>query len=230
MNVYGDRGNLEIMVKRLSHRNIQVTVDELHIGETVDFLDYDLLYIGGGNNKSQQHVHHDLLSRKHALQAAYDAKVFFLMVCGGYQLFGKYYIDYEGACVDGVSLFEYYTVNDGAKSCTGNIIIESTCLGSNTVLVGYENHSGQTLNVKTPLGYCRYGNGNQYGGKYEGYREQTVIGTYMHGPLLSKNPELADEILLHALKRRNTVDTLDMLDDTLEHLAKSRVCEQILYK
>lgn len=230
MNLYGDRGNLTILSQRLIRRGFDVHIDELHVGDEVDLSQYDLIYMGGGPDKEQHYIYQDCLNRKDAFQKAYESKTFFLLICGGYQLFGQYYMDQDNQRVDGVGLFDYYTVSGEKSRCIGNLIVESECLDQKVTLVGFENHGGQTLNVNHPLGKTMFGHGNQFGSEFEGYREPNVLGTYMHGPLLSKNPELADDILLNALRRRHEVDRLDPLDDSLELETKKRLVERFMSK
>lgn len=221
MNLYGDRGNLIILSKRLQQRGIEVTIDELNVGDTCDINAYDLVYMGGGPDNEQHNIYQDCLNRKEDFAFAYNQKTFFLLICGGYQLFGDYYMDQDNQRVDGVGLFDYYTVSGEKKRCIGNLVIETECLGKKATLVGFENHGGQTINVKHPFGKTLIGHGNQFHSEFEGYRETNVIGTYMHGPLLSKNPELADDIILRTLQKRYDINELTALDDTLEMETKA---------
>ena len=144
----------------------------------------------------------------------------FLLICGGYQLFGQYYRDQDGNTVEGLGIFDYYTVaKDRASRCIGNIAIETTLDGETFRAVGFENHGGQTMNVSTPFGKVLSGHGNMYQSEYEGFMNDQVIATYMHGPLLPKNPKIADALIRRALRRRYGDVTLEPLDDTLEKRA-----------
>ena len=146
--------------------------------------------------------------------------VFFLLICGAYQLFGQYYKGVEGNKIDGLGIFDYYTeaIQDRKKRCIGNIIIEAKLNGKKTKIFGFENHGGQTFNITSPFGSVLLGNGNRFGDtKDEGFFIENVIATYLHGPLLSKNPELADYIISYCLQRKYKEPiALEPLNDDFE--------------
>lgn len=220
MDLYGDKGNAEVLRVRASKRGIDTTIDTCTIGEKRDVRDYDLFFMGGGADHEQNLIHDDLLSRKQNIQDAMEQGTAFLLICGGYQLFGQYYRDQDGNTVEGLGIFDYYTVaKDRASRCIGNIAIETTLDGETFRAVGFENHGGQTMNVSTPFGKVLSGHGNMYQSEYEGFMNDQVIATYMHGPLLPKNPKIADALIRRALRRRYGDVILEPLDDTLEKRA-----------
>ena len=157
--------------------------------------------------------------------------MFFLLICGAYQLFGKYYKSADGDIVPGLEVFDYYTeaINDRKKRCIGNIVIEANLNGKSTEVIGFENHGGQTFDISNPFGKVLFGNGNKFGDTEEGYFQNNVIATYLHGPLLSKNPELADYIIKHCLDRKyNEAVVLEPLDDSFEELCRNQLLDRFL--
>lgn len=220
MDLYGDKGNIEVLKYRCKNRGIDITVDTCTIGEKVDISSYDLFFMGGGADKEQNLIYDDLLIRKEQILEAMHQNTAFLLICGGYQLFGKYYKDQDGSVLEGLGIFDYYTeATERSNRCIGNIVIETEMDGQKIKVVGFENHGGQTKNVTTPFGKVLYGHGNEFRSSSEGFMNDTVLATYMHGPLLPKNPKIADNILIRALKKRYGAVTLDPLDDTLENKA-----------
>jgi CobQ-like glutamine amidotransferase family enzyme len=221
MDLYGDKGNAEVLRVRAEKRGIETEVHTCTIGETADVSDYDLFFLGGGADREQELIFKDLLSRKENIREAMDAHTAFLLVCGGYQLFGKYYKDQDGNTVEGLSFFDYYTeASSRNERCIGNIAIETCMDGETFKAVGFENHGGQTRNVSTPFGKVLKGYGNTIEDGMEGFMNDQVLATYMHGPLLPKNPKIADKILERALKKRYGKVDLAPLDDTLEECAQ----------
>lgn len=228
MDLYGDKGNAEVLRRRLEKRGIEVTVDTCTIGEDKNIDDYDLFFLGGGADKEQNLIFQDLLNRKASIQKAMDNNTAFLLICGGYQLFGQYYKDQDGNVVEGLKFFDYYTIaGDRDSRCIGNIAIETTIDGKTCKVVGFENHGGQTKNVKTPFGKVLSGHGNENKSTYEGFMNEQVLATYMHGPLLPKNPDIADAIIKRALKKRYGEVTLEPLDDTIEYKAQQVMLQRL---
>ena len=237
LDLYGDSGNMEILRYRCKMRGIDCEVDTYSIdAEMPDFTSYDLIYIGGGADLEQQHISADLMKCREGIKNAYDEGVFLLLICGGYQLMGKYYRDADGNEIKGLGLFDYYTVapQSRRKRCIGNIVIQTEKTGAPVKVVGFENHGGQTSGVKTPFGKVLYGNGNCSKSENEGYCEDNVIATYLHGPLLAKNPEISDDILLYCMQRAiyksgsDEAYELPPLDDTLENECRSVMLERLL--
>ena len=221
MDLYGDKGNIQVLKTRAEKRNINVTVKTCTLNEEVDINDYDLFFLGGGADYEQNLIFEDLIKRKDSIVNALNNKTAFLLICGGYQLFGQYYLDQDGKKIDGLGIFDYYTEStDRDHRCIGNIILDVTLDGETFKTVGFENHGGQTKNVSSPLGKVLKGHGNTYDGGQEGFVTDQVLATYMHGPLLPKNPKVADIILQRALSKRYGKVELEELDDTLENKAR----------
>ena len=231
MDLYGDKGNTEVLRYRCEKRGITCTVDTCTIGEEKDIRDYDLFFLGGGADREQQLIFDDLIGRKENIRAAMDAGTAFLLICGGYQLFGQYYKDQDGSVIDGLGFFDYYTESsDRDHRCIGNIAVETTIDGETFQAVGFENHGGQTRNVSSPFARVLYGHGNTYNDGTEGFLNDQVLATYMHGPLLPKNPKIADAIIKRAMRRRYGDVTLSKLDDTLENSARDVMLRRLKVK
>ena len=228
MDLYGDKGNTEVLRVRSAKRNIECIVDTCSIGETKDISSYDLFFMGGGADREQNLIFEDLISRREDIQKAIDNKTAFLLICGGYQLFGKYYKDQDGNIVEGLGFFDYFTEStDRDHRCIGNIAIEATMDGETFKAVGFENHGGQTKNVETPFGKVLYGHGNTFDSGFEGFLPDQVLATYMHGPLLPKNPKIADKILQRALRKNYGDVTLAPLDDEIEYKAQEVMLKRL---
>jgi len=232
MNLYGDLGNITTLIKRCEWRGIVVEVTNVHVGDKVDFSDADLIFLGGGQDRGQKIIASDLLARKDDIKREIDKGMVALTVCGGFQLFGKYFQTAEGEKLTGIEIFDAYTVAD-PKRLIGNVVVDiahtstewqnelnfPTFESTHSTLVGFENHSGQTiLGAKCkPLGYVNRGFGNQGDGGYEGGVYKNAFGTYLHGSLLPKNPWFADHLILMALFRRyGSIIKLQPLDDKIE--------------
>lgn len=180
----------------------------------------------GGADQEQNILAKDLIQYQESIQEAIDSGVFFLLICGSYQLFGKHYKDAEGNIIPGLEIFDYYTeaINDRKKRCIGNIVIETELNGQKTKIIGFENHGGQTFNISNPFGTVLSGNGNQFNDTQEGFFTKNVLATYLHGPLLSKNPELADYILEYCLTRKyNENIILAPLNDQFENECRKQL-------
>ena len=188
------------------------------------------LQVGGADNE-QSILSQDLIKYKENIKEAINNGVFFLLICGAYQLFGKYYKGVEGNIIPGLEIFDYYTEasNDRKKRCIGNIVIETSLAGCQTKIIGFENHGGQTYNISNPFGKVLFGNGNKFSDKFEGFFIKNVIATYLHGPLLSKNPELTDYIIKYCLDRKyNENISLEPLDDNFENLCRKQLLDRFL--
>ena len=231
MDLYGDKGNILTLKKRCMDRNIDFQLSTCGIGQSADLSDFDLVFLGGGADKEQMSLIPDLLSRKENIQKALDSHTFFLLICGGYQLFGQYYIAADGSKMEGLGFNSYYTDTGKAGSrCIGNIIIDANLDGLQTKIVGFENHGGQTLNVTHPLGKVVKGYGNSFGAGYEGFYDGKILGTYLHGPLLPKNPEVADFVISKAIQKRNPdfkYSDLKPLEDKFETMAREAVFKKL---
>ena len=234
LELYGDYGNIQVLKYRLEKRGINVEITPYSIGDNPpNFNDYDLVFAGGGADQEQGILAKDLIKYKDNIKEAVNNGVFFLLICGAYQLFGKYYKDVEGNIIPGLDIFPYYTeaINDRKKRCIGNIVIDVNLDGKETKVIGFGNHGGQTYDVNTPFGKVLYGNGNKFRDEMEGFFLKNVIATYLHGPLLSKNPELTDFIIKHCLDRKyNENIILEPLDDVFENLCRKQLLDRFLSK
>ncbi len=220
LNLYGDRGNLLTLAHRAQWRNIAVRIEESPLGEPVRPGAHDLYFVGGGEDRQQRLAAADLRAVKGpALQEAAASRAVVLAVCGGYQLLGHYYRPSDGDDLVGLGLLDLTTEHPGpaARRLIGNIVIRSPHLGGAT-LVGFENHGGRTrLGPRaSALGRVVVGFGNNGEDHTEGAVGGTVYGTYLHGPLLPKNPRFADHLIALALHRRYGAVDLAPLDDVLE--------------
>ena len=240
MELYGDFGNIQVLKYRCNQRNIKLTVDEYILGDNPsDFKNYDIVFAGGGADNEQTILSEDLIKYKKDIKEAIESGTFFLLICGAYQLFGKYYKGVEGNIIPGLEVFDYYTEaqSDRNKRCIGNIVTKVTIDGMETEVIGFENHGGQTLGVDTPFGEVIVGNGNKFEDKEEGFFRKNVIATYLHGPLLSKNPQIADYIIKYCLERKINKDDknsgkieLEKLDDTFEEKCRKQLLDKFIKK
>ena len=225
MDLYGDKGNMLVLSKRCKDRGIPFELDTCGIGEEKDLSSYDLLFFGGGADKEQLSLIPDLLSRKENIAKAIDEKTFVLLICGGYQMFGKYYVAADGSKIECLGFYDYRTETGAEGSrCIGNIVIDAQLDDLHTKMVGFENHGGQTVGVDHPLGKVLYGCGNSFAAGWEGFYDGKVLGTYLHGPLLPKNPKIADFVIAKALQKKDPgfqMSDLQPLDDTLENSARA---------
>ncbi len=225
MNIYGDRGNILALVERCRRRGIEVEVIEVGVGDPLEPGRYDLFFWGGGQDREQIAAASDLQGEKGArLRAEIERGVPLLAVCGGYQLLGRFYRPHDGPELPGLAVFDAWTIA-GSRRMIGNIVVESPEFGE---LVGFENHSGRTFLGPTarPLGRVRIGAGNNGEDGTEGCRFANAIGTYLHGPLLPKNPRLADFLIERALHNRGWTGGLAPLDDELALLAHAEAVER----
>jgi CobQ-like glutamine amidotransferase family enzyme len=220
MNIYADRGNLLLLERRCAWRGIGFAVTAAGLGVGIDPAAHDLFYLGGGQDRDQKLCAFDLVERKcAALHAAAGAGKVILAVCGGYQLLGHAYAlgDEE---IPGIGLVDLRTVREEGPRLIGNVAIEVDLPGLDgpRVLAGFENHGGRTHlgPGERPLGRVLRGHGNTGASGAEGVRRGTVIGTYLHGPLLPKNAWFADWLIATAL---GLDEPLAPLDDTLERAA-----------
>jgi CobQ-like glutamine amidotransferase family enzyme len=172
------------------------------------------------------------LGNGEAIREAVEGGAALLSVCGGYQLLGQFFRSAEGVEITGTGLFDAYTVAGGSRM-VGNLLIEGDLGSADPTLVGFENHSGRTYlgEGAAPLGTVVVGNGNNGEDGREGARYKAAIGTYLHGPVLPKNPSLTDWLILAALRRRAGADvTLPPLDDRREIEAHTAVSERVRHE
>jgi CobQ-like glutamine amidotransferase family enzyme len=218
MNIYADRGNLLLLERRCRWRGLGFTLTASDLGEELDPGSADLFYIGGGQDRDQRLCARDLASvKRDALHEAVARDAVLLAVCGGYQLLGHSY-QLGDETLPGVGLVELETVRSNGPRLIGNVAIEVELEpGDRRVLAGFENHGGRTtLGASAqPLGRVLRGHGNNGSDRHEGVRAGSVIGTYLHGPLLPKNAWFADWLIKTAL----SLASLDPLPDRLEDAA-----------
>jgi CobQ-like glutamine amidotransferase family enzyme len=198
LNIYADRGNIAVLARRAALRGHELDVEALSLGDALRVDAYDLLYIGGGQDREQALVAEDLVTKSHAVHTALDEGVAALAVCGGYQLLGDFYRDRDGTELPGIGVFPHHTIA-GERRMIGDVLLE--CAWAGETIAGFENHAGRTkLDAgATPLGRVIAGFGNDGESGNEGVRVGRAIGTYLHGPLLPRNPWLADWLLAQAL-------------------------------
>ena len=216
MNIYADRGNIAVLRARCEWRGVEFRLDSATIGDPLDPDQADLFYIGGGQDRDQAAVAHDMAGPKRAvLHAAADRGAVLLAVCGGYQLLGHSY-QLGDAELPGVGLADLRTVREEGPRLIGNCAIEADLGGGPRVIAGFENHGGRTYlgEHEQPLGRVLEGHGNNGRDGREGVRLGNVFGTYLHGPLLPKNVWLADRLVELALGVE-----LEPLEDSLEEAA-----------
>ena len=219
MNIYADRGNLLLLRRRCEWRSIGFTLSGISLGDQLDPEAFDLIYMGGGQDRDQRLCALDLAEHKRdALHAAVGGGAALLAVCGGYQLLGRSYQLGEER-LPGIGLLDSETVRSDEPRLVGNIAIEVDLGDGPRVLAGFENHGGRTVlgAGQAPLGRVLAGFGNDGRSGHEGAHSGSVIGTYMHGPLLPKNAWLADWLIATALRRAPA--ELPPLDDAFEHQA-----------
>ena len=223
LNIYADRGNIAVLTRRAAARGHELRVQPLTVGTPLESATHDLLYIGGGQDREQGMIAPDLEARSEAIRTAVDEGVALLAVCGGYQLLGRGYRDRDGSWLPGTGLFPLETIA-GETRMIGDVLLESSLEESpGTTIAGFENHAGRTLldPGALPLGRVVAGYGNDGTSGYEGCRIGRALGTYLHGPLLPRNPWLADLVLSWAVAHATGADPepLAPLDDELEHEA-----------
>ncbi len=228
MNIYGDRGNILTLLQRAEWRGFDARLLELGRGRSNDMDDVDVFFFGGGQDREQALVYEDLLEFKEPqLERAVAEGAQILAVCGGYQLLGHYYQTADGHRFSGVGLIDVRT-EAGKKRFIGDVVVETDIAGLKPrTLVGFENHSGRTFlgpNAK-PLGRVVLGNGNNGADGHEGFINEAVVGSYLHGSLLPKNPHLADYVIRSALRRRGVAD-LSPLDDSAELAAHGLILQR----
>ncbi|MEA4922612.1 MAG: glutamine amidotransferase [Eubacteriaceae bacterium] len=230
LNLYGDTGNIICMEQRLKWRGIDCSVTGLSVGEKMDAADYDVFFIGGGQDFEQDVLLADAEANKKAdIISAIDDEKVFLAICGGYQILGNYYRTWDGQQMDFMGALDVYTVGH-EKRMIGNYMF--TCDELSDRIVGFENHSGKTYlgdGVK-PIGSVLAGYGNNGEDGTEGAHFKNVYASYSHGPMLPKNPKFCDFLLGTALERKygkNVLEEMPCMDDVLENNAHKYMEERL---
>jgi CobQ-like glutamine amidotransferase family enzyme len=235
LNLYGDYGNIQALKKRMEWRGIEVSVVPASLGDPFVSEEYDIVFMGGGQDYEQDILHTDLLGlKKEAVLSAVENGVVFLCICGGYQLMGRYFRLNNGKEIECLGAMNHWTIG-GEKRLIGNLIfsVEDLKQQPSGYVVGFENHSGKTFLGEgvTPLGKVIRGFGNNGEDGYEGARYKNVFCSYSHGSLLPKNPGLADELITLALKRKYPdFVSLQPLNDALESNARASLIKRFTGK
>jgi CobQ-like glutamine amidotransferase family enzyme len=220
LNIYADRGNIAVLSERAKARGHELAVTAIGLHGSIPAGQFDLFYIGGGQDREQALVSHDLAGKALALREAVESGAAFLAVCGGYQLLGRYYRDVAGEEQPGIGLLPLHTIADEQRMI-GDVLLACDWAGES--LAGFENHAGRTIldEGAEPLGRVVAGFGNDGESGYEGARYKRAYGTYLHGPLLPRNPWFADHLLSEALAHAGGQTELAPLPDELEHEAQA---------
>lgn len=225
LNLYGDRGNIQCMKKRCEWRGIEAEVQAFHITDEIDFSDLDIVLLGGGSDREQMLVCEKLKTIQASMKAYVEDGGSVLAVCGGYQLLGHYYDTEEGR-IEGLSLVDLYTEH-GDPRLISNIVLKNEMFAH--PIVGFENHGGRTyIGNNKPFGKVLFGYGNNDRDGAEGVLYKNVVGTYLHGPLLPKNPHVCDYLIGNAMERRYGVKELTALDDSQELEANKYIVERFV--
>lgn len=225
LNLYGDKGNIETLRRRLTLRGIEAEVITLTSStENIDISGADIIFIGGGSDREQKAVCDRLLSKQQELKNYAEDNGVLIAVCGAYPMLGKYF-QIQGEKAEGLGILDIYTDSKDDR-LIGNVVLETSLFSQK--ITGFENHAGRTcIGSHSPLGKVLAGNGSDGKSGLEGVVYKNVIGTYLHGPLLPKNPQLCDYILSCALKRKYPYfEGLSPLDDTLENQANEYIVSQ----
>jgi CobQ-like glutamine amidotransferase family enzyme len=229
LNIYADRGNIAVLAQRAAWRGHELVVEPIGLSSPLEPGAHDLLYVGGGQDREQALVAPDLAAKGDAVRAAVGAGAALLAVCGGYQLLGRGYRGQDGSFMPGAALFPHETAA-GERRMIGDVLLECELVpGERRTVVGFENHAGRTRldPGAEPLGRVIAGFGNDGESGHEGARVGRALGTYLHGPLLPRNPWLADWLLSQALAHASggEPEPLAPLADELERAAH-RVAER----
>jgi CobQ-like glutamine amidotransferase family enzyme len=226
LNIYADRGNIAVLSKRAARRGHELEVEAIGIGDAVGPGELDLYYVGGGQDREQALIAPDVEAKGPDLLRAVEDGAAVVAVCGGYQLLGRFYRDRAGAELPGAGVLPLHTLA-GERRMIGDVLLE--CAWAGRTLAGFENHAGRTYleDGAEPLGRVLAGFGNDGESGYEGCLSGRVVGTYLHGPLLPRNPWFADWILAQALAHElGEPPELEPLDDELEEQAHAVSAER----
>ena len=221
LNLYGDRGNIQCLMKRCLWRGIEAETIAFELGDKIDFSKLDIVLLGGGSDREQMLVCEKLKEIQKDFKAYVEDNGVVIAICGGYQLLGNYYKTDQGM-IEGLKLVDMST-EQGKGRLIGNIVMQSDLF--DMPIVGFENHGGRTtIGNNKPLGKVLSGYGNDGQSGEEGVVYKNVIGTYLHGPLRPKNPQLADLLISRALEKKyGKKIELEKLDDSEEQEANSYI-------
>lgn len=219
LNLYGDRGNIITLQKRCQWRGIDLEITEIKHVEGSNILEGDILFIGGGSDREQALCTAELFIIKDDIKTAIEDGVSMLAICGGYQFLGTHYITADGTRLEGLGILDIHTENKGER-IIGNLLVKSENFGH---IVGFENHGGRTYHNYPTLGAVVFGGGNNGEDGKEGIMYKNLIGTYLHGPLLPKNPMIADVIIQNAITRKYGRIEIAKLEDKAEKIANDKL-------
>ena len=228
LNLYGDRGNIQCLMRRCEWRGIEAETIPFELGDEIDFSGLDIVLLGGGSDREQMLVCEKLREIRKDFKEYVEQDGVVIAICGGYQLIGNYYKT-ENGIMEGLELVDFYT-EQGEGRLISNIVLQSDLF--DMPVVGFENHGGRTFIGNTkPLGKVLYGHGNDGKSGYEGIVYKNVIGTYLHGPLLPKNPQLADWLIARALEKKYKKKIeISPLDDSQEKEANAYIYQRFVKK
>lgn len=248
MNTYGDRGNIIVLQKRAEWRGIKVNIEQIFVSSNESLLSRcDLIFMGGAQDTQQEIVNEDLKGKKGStLTKMIEDETPGLFICGAYQFLGEYYKTADGKKLAGLAIFPLHTENPGqqAERLIGNVIVDAVGTwqladgnqtnpqppNANRYLIGFENHGGRTYlkDKAMALGTVVNGHGNNATDKTEGIAYKNSFGTYLHGPILPKNPQLADLLLTLALEKKYSEKFhLEPLDDSIEQKARQQIISRL---
>ena len=226
LNLYGDRGNIQCLMKRCQWRGIEAETIVFELGDAIDFSNLDIVLLGGGSDREQMLVNDELKKIQPDFKAYGEDYGVVIAICGGYQHLGKYYKTEQGT-VTGLDLVDLYAEQESPR-LIDNIVLKSDLF--DMPVVGFENHGGRTyINDNQPFGKVLYGAGNDGISGCEGVVYKNVIGTYLHGPLLPKNPQVTDYLIAKALERKYEKEiVLEPLEDEEEREANRYICQRFV--
>ena len=225
LNLYGDKGNVASLLRRLEWRGINAEIEEVFEAEIPDFSSVDILFLGGGTEREVKIVFERLTKKREELKAFVDGGKTMLAVCEGFEMLGEYfYMNNEK--LSGLEILDICSERANSKKrILGDAVIECDGMGN---IVGFENHGGRMdIGKNNPLGKVIKGGGNKGESGYEGLRYKNLFATYLHGPILPKNPKLCDAILEAALRNKySDFDGLKPLDDEIENMANAYIVKR----
>ncbi|MEG0071191.1 MAG: glutamine amidotransferase [Raoultibacter sp.] len=228
LNLYGDGGNVKCLQKRCEWRNIPVETVMVNHGESIDLEQVDIVFLGGGPDREQKLASEQLLRMKDGLSAYVEDDGVLLAICGGYQILGsEWLLGSEG--VEGLGIVDMVTRREGSGRLIDNVVLKTAVC--DRPVVGYENHAGRTILGEGVRAFgkviSKTGHGNNDESGADGVLYRNLVGTYLHGPLLGKNPGVADYLLKRALERKQgDCPALTALDDTVENAANEYICNR----
>lgn len=226
LNLYGDIGNVIALKQRAKWHGIDLQVESISDTRNIVMSQADLFFIGGGSDREQSLATAQLEYIRDDIKAAVEDGMPALTICGGYQFLGDHYITLNGEKLKGLQVLDFYTESKPQR-LTGNIVVESPQFGQ---IVAFENHGGRTYHHFDTLGDVIVGYGNNDKSGKEGLWYKNLLGTYMHGPILPKNPQITDYLLKQAMERKGLTFTFTPLDDSREKAAQQTILTRLLKK